>query len=192
MTHFMILDDVIQITLQNGGGWAIAHAQRLLVLIQEIGQNLPYNKSIVSLAAYLHDWGAFPAYKQKNVEHGVRSRQVAEEKILPFIKLEPAEKTIILEAIELHDYRDLRPTTSNEGLLLREADMLEFLGMIGIGREFARGPNDMGLCYRRVLERRDGIQGRFTLPEAQNIAQTRLAHMDQCFSWLEEESYGIL
>jgi hypothetical protein len=44
------------------------------------------------------------------------------------------QKDILLETIELHDYRDMRPTQSNEALLLREADMLEFLGLIGMAR----------------------------------------------------------
>ena len=164
---------------------------RLLVLIQEISQSISYDEFALTMAVYLHDWGAFPAYLQKNVEHALRSRQVAEEKILPYLKLETGQAAIILEAIELHDYRDLRPTTCPEALLLREADMLEFIGMIGIGREFARGPKDIAQCYRRVLDRRSGIQGRFTIPGAQAIAKTRLKRMDQCLRWLDEESLNI-
>jgi hypothetical protein len=61
----------------------------------------------------------------------------------------------VLETIEVHDYRDLRPTHSSKALLLREADMLEFLGMIGMAREFARGPKDVEICQRRILERVD-------------------------------------
>ena len=60
----------------------------------------------------------------------------------------------------------MRPTKSNEALLLREADMLEFLGMMGMAREFARGPKNVETCYKRILSRRKDIQGRFTLPRA--------------------------
>ena len=101
-------------------------------------------------------------------------------------------KDILLEAIELHDYRDTRPTRSKEALLLREADMLEFLGMIGMARDFARGPRDLQACYRRVLDRRYGIQGRFTIPCAQQIARVRFERMEQALQWLNEESFGIL
>jgi HD superfamily phosphodiesterase len=146
----------------------------------------------MSLATYMHDWGAFPQYIQKNVEHAVRSRQVVEMEILPRLNLTPSQKTILLEAIELHDYRDTRPTISNEALLLREADMLEFLGTIGIARDFARGPRDLQVCYRRVLDRRYGIQGRLTLPCAREIAQVRSERMEQFLQWLQEESFGIL
>jgi HD superfamily phosphodiesterase len=140
----------------------------------------------------MHDWGAFPGYIQKGVEHAVRSRQVVEAEILPRLDLSAAQKEILLEAVELHDYRDTRPTKSNEALLLREADMLEFLGMIGMARDLARGPRNVEACYRRILDRRYGIQGRFTLPRARQIAEVRLARMETALQWLLEESFGVL
>jgi len=146
----------------------------------------------MELAAYMHDWGAFPKYMQKDVEHAVRSRQVVESAILPHLHLKANQKECLLEAIELHDYRDRRPTQSNEALLLREADMLEFLGMMGIAREFARGPKNVETCYKRILSRRDGIRDRFTLPRAQEIARIKLERMETSLRWLNEESFGVL
>lgn len=186
------LDDVIGMTLQSGENWAVAHARRLLELIQQIGVDLPYDSDVLTLATYMHDWGAFPCYIQKGVEHAVRSRQVVEAEILPRLNLSAAQKVILLEAVELHDYRDTRPTKSNEALLLREADMLEFLGMIGMARDLARGPRNVEACYRRILDRRYGIQGRFTLPRARQIAAVRLARMETALQWLLEESFGVL
>ena len=191
-TPQLTLEDVIQMTLQAGENWAVAHAKRLLELIRQIGTDLPYDPQVMQLATYMHDWGAFPCYIQKGVEHAVRSRQVVEAEILPRLDLTPAQKEILLEAVELHDYRDRRQTKSNEALLLREADMLEFLGMIGMGRDFARGPRNLEACYRRIQDRRYGIQGRFTLPRAQQIAQVRLERMERSLQWLNEESFGIL
>ena len=190
--NLFTIDDIIQMTLQMGENWALAHAKRLLELIRQIGADLPYDSHVMELATYMHDWGAFPGYIQKEVEHAVRSRQVVELEILPRLDLTPAQKTVLLETIELHDYRDTRPTQSNEALLLREADMLEFLGVIGMARDFARGPRDVKTCYRRVLDRRYGIEGRLTLPRAQEIAQVRFQRMEQSLQWLQEESFGIL
>jgi HD superfamily phosphodiesterase len=140
----------------------------------------------------MHDWGAFSSYSQKGVEHAVRSRQVVESDILPHLILTENQKAVLLETIELHDYRDMRPTQSNEALLLREADMLEFLGMIGMARDFARGPRNIETCYKRILGRQADIRDRFTLPRAQEIAQRRLERMDESLRWLEEESFGVL
>ena len=188
----LTLDDIIRMTLETGENWALAHAKRLLELIKQIGADLPYDSHIMELGTYMHDWGAFPRYIQKDVEHAIRSRQIVEMEILPRLDLTPTQKTILLETIELHDYRDTRPTKSNEALLLREADMLEFLGMIGMARDFARGPRDVKACYRRILDRRYGIQGRFTLPRSREIAQVRFERMEQSLQWLTEESFGIL
>lgn len=189
---YLILDDIIQMTLEVGEDWAVAHAERLIKLVEEIGVDLPYDICIIELAAYLHDWGAFPAYSEKHVEHAIRSGQVVAAEILPQLDLTDDQKEILLETIELHDYRDTRPTQSNEALLLREADMLEFLGMIGMARDFARGPKNVEACYKRILSRRRDIQARFTLPRAQAIARLRLERMEQCIAWLNEESFGVL
>jgi uncharacterized protein len=191
-TPQLSLEDIIQLTDHDGAGWAAAHARRLQVLIQEIGAGIDYDAAALTLATYLHDWGAFPRYAQPGVDHALRSRQVAEAEILPRMGLPPGVQAVVLEAIELHDYRDQRPTQSREALLLREADMLEFLGVIGLAREFAFGPNDLAACQRRVLSRLAGIEGRFTLPRARALARVRLERMEQCLRWLEEESFGSL
>jgi HD superfamily phosphodiesterase len=188
----LTLDDIIQMTLEVGEDWAVAHAERLIKLMEEIGVGLPYDMCLMEFAAYLHDWGAFPAYIQKDVEHAIRSGQVVQAEILSQLDLTHTQKEILLETIELHDYRDLRPTQSNEALLLREADMLEFLGMMGMARDFARGPKNVETCTKRILSRRRDIQGRFTLPRAQEIARVRLERMEQCLAWLSEESFGVL
>jgi HD superfamily phosphodiesterase len=118
---YLALDDIIQMTMQVGGDWAAAHAKRLLELVKQISVDVPYDPHVMELAVYMHDWGAFPTYSQKDVEHAVRSRQVVESEILMHLDLTPEQKMILLETIELHDYRDMQPTQSNEALLLREA-----------------------------------------------------------------------
>jgi hypothetical protein len=188
----LTLDTIIQMTREFGEGWAVPHAKRLIELVNQISVDVSYNLHIMELATYMHDWGAFPVYIQKDVEHAVRSRQVVESDILPRLPLTAGQKEILLETIELHDYRDMRPTKSNEALLLREADMLEFLGMMGMAREFARGPKNVETCYRRILSRRDGIRERFTLPQAKEIAKVRLERMKTCLEWLVEDSFGAM
>jgi uncharacterized protein len=186
------LADLEAMTLADGEGWALPHVRRLLRLMQEIGADLAYDAHALGIAVYLHDWGAFPRYRQPGVEHALRSRQVAEAEILPQMDLTSAQITLILDAIERHDYRDPRPAPSSEALLLREADFLDFLGAIGFARAFAWGPNDLSTCYRRIQSRREALQDRFTLPRAQALAATRLARLAQCLDWLQEESLGAL
>ena len=188
----LTLNDIIQTTMQVGEDWAVAHAKRLIELVKQISVDIPYDAHVMELATYMHDWGAFPKYIQKDVEHAVRSRQVVESDILPHLPLTVDQKEILLETIELHDYRDMRPTKSNEALLLREADMLEFLGVMGMARDFARGPKNVEACYKRILSRRNDIQGRFTIPRAKEIAKVRLERMEISLGWLVEESFGAM
>ena len=188
----MNLEDIEKLTVEYGEGWGFAHVRRVLSLIEQIGAGMAYDQEAIRYAAYLHDWGAFPRYYQPGINHALRSRQIAETEILPHTALSPATRSLILEAIELHDYRNTQPARSPEALLLREADFLDFLGIIGIVREFAWGPNDLQLCYERVEARKAGVQGRFTIPAAQTIAEQRIAEMDQVLARLKEESQGYL
>jgi uncharacterized protein len=188
----MDLEQIKQMTLELGQGWGYAHATRVLKLVDLIGVELQYNREIISFAVYLHDWGAFPKYSQVGVDHAWRSRQVAETEILPTTHLSTSVQAVVAEAIELHDYRDLRPHTSIESLLLREADWLDMLGVIGMVREFAWGPNNLQKCYERVVARRVGIQGRLTIPKAQELGEQRIARMENVLQLLQEESFGIL
>lgn len=188
----MDIAQIRQTTQELGQGWGFAHACRVLNLTELIGAEMNYNRSVVEYAVYLHDWGAFPTYVQPGVDHARRSRQVAEAEILPYTALSATEQALVAEAIELHDYRDPRPHTSLESLLLREADWLDMLGVIGIVREMAWGPNDLQRCYDRILARRAGIQGRLTLPKARTLEKERLAHMTETLRLLDAESFGIL
>lgn len=181
-----------QMTLELGQGWGYAHAARVHRLAEIIGAGLHYDWTALTYAVYLHDWGAFPAYFQPGVDHALRSRQVAEAEILPATDLPGAVQALIAEAIELHDYRDPRPHTSLESLVLREADWLDMLGVVGAAREFAWGPNNLAVCVERILARRAGIAGRFTLPRAQAMAGQRIAQMDALLRQLREDSFGIL
>lgn len=183
------LRDVFQMTFISGGYRAIIHAQRLLELVKNIDVGIEYDSFVLTLAAYLHDWGIFPRYAQTGVDHAMRSRQVAETEILPYMGLSASEKQIVLETIELHDYRDLRPIRFKEALLLREANMLEFLSVVDDTKEFTHETMGIETCYHRILYRRAGIQRRFILPRAREIAQIRLQRMDQCLCWLEEEKH---
>lgn len=186
------LSHLRDLTVEYGEGWGYAHVCRVIRLIEEIGLGLDYDQDVILYAAYLHDWGAFPHYRKTGVEHALRSMQIAEVEILPHTTLSQPARQAVLEAISLHDYRDQRPATAVESLLLREADMLEMLGMIGILREFAWGPKDLNVSYERVLAHKISIGGRLSLPRAQAIANERLARMEQAMCWFKEESFDFV
>jgi HD superfamily phosphodiesterase len=161
-------------------------------LVDLIGDGMDYDLQVIQWAAYLHDWGGYPKYFQPGCDHALLSKQITEREVLPYADLPKKAKRLIIETIELHDYRDIRKVKSNEALLLREADFLDFLGAIGIAREFARGPKDVQKSYQVILSRKELIKNRFTIPLAQSMAEERLARMEVFFKHLLEESFGIL
>jgi len=188
----LTLADLKGLTRIEGDPWKLSHVRRVLKLIEIIGEGMTYDETAVTIATYLHDWGAYPRYQQPGVDHALRSRQVAESLILPRMDLPESVVGVILETIEFHDYRDFRTVISTEALLLREADFLDFLGVIGLVREVGRGPEELISAYKRVIARRDLIKDRFTLPIARQMAAIRLARLEQCLEWLQEESFAFV
>lgn len=186
------LDDIKRMTKADGEQWGYPHVQRVLTLVDCISGAVPHDAELLTWAVVLHDWGAFPKYRQHGVPHALRSRQIVEADIAPHTHFTAPQIAVLLETIERHDYQDQRPVQSNEALLLREADWLDMLGAIGIIREFAWGPNDLQVCQDRVLKHRDMIQGRFTIPTAQQIAAQRIARMNVILSHIADESFGCL
>jgi HD superfamily phosphodiesterase len=87
LTLKLTLADVMEITCAEGDPWKLSHVRRVLHLIGLIGEGLVYDKTAVSIATCLHDWGAYPRFQQAGVEHALRSRQVAETMILPRMEL---------------------------------------------------------------------------------------------------------
>jgi len=192
LADHLTLDELDELTRLEGDAWRLSHVRRVLKLTEVIGQGLAYDTTAMTIAIYLHDWGGYPRFKKPGIEHAIRSRQVAETMILPQMELPPAIVPVILEAIEYHDYRDLRPVTTTEALLLREADFLDFLGIIGLVREYGRGPADLVSAFQVILTRREIIRERFTLPLARELATVRLERLQQCLLWLQEESFDFV
>lgn len=184
--------DIEAMTREDGEAWAYPHVQRLIKLSEMIAGDLAYQREWFWYAAHLHDWGAFPRYRQPGVDHALRSKEIAEHEILPHTGLPPEAVRAILEAIEFHDLRDTRPVHALEALLLREADFLDFLGPLGVARELAWGPNNLRKVIDRVHTRIENIRGRFTLPAAQAMGAARIAEMETLLLRLEQESFGYL
>jgi uncharacterized protein len=185
------LSHIRDLTIEYGEGWAYPHVCRVLQLIEEIGAGQKYDRDVTTYAAYLHDWGAFPHYQLPGVDHALRSMQVAEREILPYTTLSEPTQKAILEAIAQHDFHDSQATGAIETILLREADMVDMLGVMGVLRAFAEGPNDLKVGYERCLSRQAAIPGELTLPRAQILAKERISSMDQMLAHFREESYGI-
>jgi uncharacterized protein len=186
----MVIDqnEIIQLTEEYGGQWGISHTRRLLELISIIGEGMEYNKEAVWIAAHLHDWGAYAPWAEKGVEHALRSRQVADDFLAK--RSCPAKlKARVLECIEFH--HTVREQSSLEATLLREADMLDFLGVVGVLRDFSKNARDLRKALAISQGRRNNLPGLLSLEKAKVLAGKRIQEMDELYSRFETGSFGF-
>jgi uncharacterized protein len=192
-------NEIVRLSREYGGAWIVNHAERLLKLIEMIGEGLEYDRDAIWIAAYLHDWGACPKWTREGVSHSRRSREVAEA----YLKKSrcPAKRiAIVLEAIEFHHGGFAGRRT--ETVLLGDADALDSLGVLGVLKEFAMIPAEMAgdYClpgefgmreaYERVSVRRENLPRLLQFEKSRELAAARLADMDRLFALLERDTFG--
>lgn len=179
--------EIVRLTEEYGGVWAVRHSQRLLKLIAAIGEDIKFNSEALWLAAYLHDWGAYAPWAQKDVEHALRSWQVAES-FLAERSCPQDLKTLVLECIERHHTGG--SDCSIEAVLLRDADALDFLGAVGVLRIFSKNPRNLRAAYDETIRRRDMLLGQVHLEKAKEMATERVFRMNALLSGFEADTYG--
>jgi uncharacterized protein len=179
--------EIVLLTEEYGRQWGINHTRRILQLVSIIGKGQHYNAEVVWIAAHLHDWGGYAKWMQAGVDHALRSRQVAEaiwaEKDYPTELLAP-----ILKCIESHHSGD--PGRAIEAILLSDADALDFLGVVGVLRDFSKKPGDLRKAYEVVLERKEKLRKLICLEISKRIAAQRLERTENMLRLFEEETFG--
>lgn len=121
------------------------HQPRLYALTQRIGAGHEYDDDVVFAAAWLHDTGVFIGHRPEDPETLARWDNVAYAvEQAPGLLREvgfPEEKVeAVVEAIRTHQPA-AHPATI-EGMILRDADILEQLGAIGILRTVSKVGRD--------------------------------------------------
>ncbi len=180
--------EIVRLTEEYGRNWGLQHTRRLLQLIEQIGQGLDYDREALWIAAHLHDWGAYAPWAQKDVDHALRSRQVAEQ----FLRERgcPSEQqALILECIELHHQAGSQGR-SIESILLRDADALDFLGVVGVLRNFAINPRDLRTGFSEARRRQERSLSILSLEASRALAAERVPAMDALLERFEQETLG--
>jgi uncharacterized protein len=114
-------------------GWK--HCQRVYHLARELSQHLTLDDEILYISALLHDTGKYPMYALPNVDHTLRSKGIASS-MLKQSAFDQEKIPIVLEAVELHMYYS-EPGFHDESVYLRDANILDHLGNIGIMKLFS-------------------------------------------------------
>lgn len=117
--------------------WGYPHAERNFQNTLRLAklEGIEVDQDVLLAAALLHDIGGLPPFEREGVDHGVRSAEIAEPFLasigFPMNKIEAVKEIIIG-----HVYYGPKP----QGVvaqLFRDADILDFLGAMGVSRILA-------------------------------------------------------
>lgn len=174
--------------------WGIAHSERnyqmSMILAEEEG--IQVDKDILFATAFLHDIGAIDPYKKEEMEHSVRSVEIVEPLLASYgfpMQKWPKVKATILG----HMYYADRPTV-DEAIIFHDADVLDFLGTIGIVRiasitERHRWAQDLPGAFSTLYQFKNELPHSLITNAAKKIAEQRIVEMQESFNQLNQETF---
>lgn len=160
-----------------------SHQERLYTLTREIGVGQSYDDDVVFAAVWLHDLGVFIGHRPENPDALAAwdcvayAMQQAPE-VLSRLGFPIAKIPAVVEVIRTHQPQE-QPTTI-EGVIVRDADLLEQLGAVAVLRTVCKIGRDTRFHTfpdaLRVLQRNaDTLLPQIRLPAARRLAEPRLA-----------------
>ncbi len=178
-----------------------SHQARLHWLATELGweEGRPFDDDVLFAAAWLHDLGVFVGHRPEDPQalagwdHIAYALQQTPD-ILRRVGF-PADKIpVVLEAI--HDHMPSSNPSTYEGVLLRDADILEQLGAVGILRTVSKTGRDTRFVLfsdaLRVLHKNlEQLPRALRLAAARKRAESRVKVLDDFLRAAEAETGGI-
>jgi len=159
-----------------------SHQERLYALTREIGAGETYDDDVVFAAAWMHDLGVFIGHRLEDLEALAKWDMIAYAVDRVPALLEkfgfPAEKVpAVIDVIRVHQPSG-NPTTM-EGVILRDADILEQLGAVGILRTVCKIGRDTRFQTfpdaLRILQRAaDTLPGQLRFSKSKELAKARV------------------
>ena len=193
----------------EGGCHGPDHTERVHNLALHIGCLMNAHLDILSAASLLHDIGrSQEMLSQGKICHASKGAEMSRA-ILAGLGFPPEMQEAILHCIEAHRYRNNKAPETLEAKILFDADKLDSIGAIGIGRAFlfagqvgARLHNrgvDVAktssystedTAYREFLVKLCKIKDKMLTPEGKRLAAERHEFMEIFFRRLEKEIHG--
>lgn len=193
----------------EGGCHGPDHTMRVHRTALHIGRLMGARLDVLSAAALLHDIGRPYEKKEKGrICHAEKGAELARE-ILQDLDFSPVQIKEIVHCIETHRYRGDKAPKSLEARILFDADKLDSIGAIGIGRAFLfagqvgaklhNSDSDIvgslsysteDTAYREFKVKLSKVKDRLLTPEGRRLAEERHAFMESFFQRLEREING--
>jgi uncharacterized protein len=161
----------------------LSHQPRLHQLARQLAESEPFDDDVLFAAAWMHDLGVFIGHRPEDLAALASWDNVAYVlREAPGLLLEfgfPADKIpSVMEVIRAH-LPSAKPATF-EGVLLRDADILEQLGAVGILRIVSKVGRDTRFVRfsdaLRVLRRNlEELPTQLQLASARRLAEPRIS-----------------
>jgi hypothetical protein len=74
--------------------------------------------------------------------------------------------------------------------VIRDADILDFLGIVGIARSFLKAQDDLRLGYEEILKLSEALPDKVVTKKARVMAQKRQKEMEDFIAKLVEETFN--
>ena len=176
------------------------HQPRLYALTQAIGEGLTYDDDVVHASAWLHDIGVFVGNRPDDLNDLRRWDHVnyacdRAAVVLSQAEFPPEKIPAVLDAIRTHQPQD-DPLTI-EATILRDADILEQLGAIGILRAVSKVGrdtrytrfSDITPVLRKALAE---LPPKLRLKRARELAAPKLSVLAGFLQAVDAEASGLL
>lgn len=185
------------------------HTERVRELCMHIGKVEGANMEVLEIAAYLHDIGRpYQDESKGTICHAEKGAEMARA-LLTDYPISEEQKASIIHCIEAHRFRGNHRPETLEAKILYDADKLDAIGAIGIGRAFmfagevgaklhnptinpedtdAYTEEDTG--YREFKLKLSKIKDRMLTTEGRRMAMGRHEFMKKFFDRFLEEYRG--
>jgi uncharacterized protein len=188
-----------------------SHTERVYNLCMHIGRKENADLDVLALAAFLHDIGRGQQDRTNGkVCHAAQGALLARG-LLERYDLDEKTKEKIIHCIESHRFRSSAVPRTIEAQILYDADKLDSIGAIGIGRAFLfagevgaylhNGNADIeatqpytkeDTAYREFAVKLRSVKDTMMTSEGKKLAAERHRFMEEFFSRLDREVEGEL
>ncbi len=176
-----------------------SHQPRLYRLAAQLAEGQPFDDDVLFAAAWMHDLGVFTGHRPEdsaalaawdNTAYAVKEAPGA----LTDLGFPVAKIPAVVECIRTH-LPSAKPTTL-EGVMLRDADILEQLGAIAVMRTVCKIGRDTRFVtfvdaislLRRSLEQ---LPGKLELPAARRLAEPRIRTLETFLAAVQTETGDV-
>ncbi len=194
--------------LQPSHGWD--HVQRVIRNAQHICESIPEaDPFIVTVAAVLHDIARSNESSNNGDSCHAEEGSTLAHDFLTREGLDERKAKHISECVRTHRYRSIGPPESLEAKIVYDADKLDSIGAVGIGRAFlfagevgaklhnpdtdlskTRPYSEEDTAYREYYMKLSRIKDRMLTETGREIAEERHRFMETYFERLNREFYG--